>query len=146
MFIATSNKVDPPKSPFTFEEKRAMMALTGVDPASCCLVKNPTATEITDNYDPQNTVALFAVSDKDMAEDPRFIFNFAKMANRYYLKPIKNDMQGFDKHAYIVTVPTLNFDVLGKPLRKVLLSSLLNLQDSDSNKQRDMITDLFGRS
>jgi len=33
VYIATSNKVDPPKSPFTFDEKRAMMALTGVDPS-----------------------------------------------------------------------------------------------------------------
>ena len=41
VFIATSNKVDPePLS--SFEEKRAMMALTGVDPASCCSRKNPT--------------------------------------------------------------------------------------------------------
>ena len=31
VYIATSNKVDPPKSPFTFDEKRAMMTLTGVE-------------------------------------------------------------------------------------------------------------------
>ncbi len=40
VYIATSNKVDPPKSPFTFGEKRAMMALTGVDPSRVVQVKN----------------------------------------------------------------------------------------------------------
>ncbi len=145
VFIATSNKVDPPKSPFTFEEKRAMMALTGVDPSRVVQVKNPyQATEITDNYDPQNTVALFAVSDKDMAEDPRFSFQPRKDGEPSYYQPAQNDMQGFDKHAYIVTVPTLNFDVLGKPMKSAS-EFRAEFARSDSNKQRDMITDLFGR-
>ena len=48
VFISTSNKIDPPKSPFSFEEKRAMMALTGIDPSRVVQVKNPyQATEIT---------------------------------------------------------------------------------------------------
>ena len=56
VFIATSAKVDPPKSPFTFEEKRAMIALTGIDPSRVIQTKSPyQATEITDNYDPKNT-------------------------------------------------------------------------------------------
>ena len=35
--------------------------------------KNPTqAQEVVEKYDPTNTILLFAVSDKDMAEDPTF--------------------------------------------------------------------------
>ena len=118
VFIATSNKVDPPKSPFTFEEKRAMMALTGVDPSRVVQVKNPyQAVEITDNYDPQNTIALFAVSDKDMAEDPRFSFQPRKDGEPSYYQPVQKDMNTLDKNAYIITVPTLQFDVLGKPMQ-----------------------------
>ena len=145
VYIATSNKVDPPKSPFTFDEKRAMMALTGVDPSRVVQVKNPyQATEITDNYDPQNTIALFAVSDKDMAEDPRFSFKPRKDGQPSYYQPASKDMQGFDKHGYIVTVPTLQFNVLGKPMRSAS-EFRANFAQADSETQKAMITDLFGR-
>jgi cytidyltransferase-like protein len=145
VYIATSNKVDPPKSPFTFDEKRAMMALTGVDPSRVVQVKNPyQATEITDNFDPQNTIALFAVSDKDMAEDPRFSFKPRKDGQPSYYQPASKDMQGFDKHGYIVTVPTLQFNVLGKPMRSAS-EFRANFARADSEKQKAMITDLFGQ-
>jgi len=145
VYIATSNKVDPPKSPFTFDEKRAMMALTGVDPSRVVQVKNPyQATEITDNYDPQNTIALFAVSDKDMAEDPRFSFKPRKDGQPSYYQPASKDMQGFDKHGYIVTVPTLQFNVLGKPMRSAS-EFRANFARADNETQRAMITDLFGQ-
>ncbi len=145
VYIATSNKVDPPKSPFTFGEKRAMMALTGVDPSRVVQVKNPyQATEITDNFDPQNTIALFAVSDKDMAEDPRFSFKPRKDGQPSYYQPASKDMQGFDKHAYIITVPTLQFNVLGKPMRSAS-EFRANFASADDETQKAMITDLFGR-
>ena len=145
VYIATSNKVDPPKSPFTFDEKRAMMALTGVDPSRVVQVKNPyQATEITDNYDPQNTIALFAVSDKDMAEDPRFSFKPRKDGQPSYYQPAQKDMVGFDKHAYIVTIPTLQFNVLGEPMRSAT-EFRANFARADDEKQKSMITDLFGR-
>jgi len=145
VYIATSNKVDPPKSPFTFDEKRAMMALTGVDPSRVVQVKNPyQATEITDNFDPQNTIALFAVSDKDMAEDPRFSFKPRKDGQPSYYQPASKDMQGFDKHGYIVTVPTLQFNVLGKPMRSAS-EFRANFAQADSETQKAMITDLFGQ-
>ena len=145
VYIATSNKVDPPKSPFTFDEKRAMMALTGVDPSRVVQVKNPyQATEITDNYDPQNTIALFAVSDKDMAEDPRFSFKPRKDGQPSYYQPASKDMQGFDKHGYIITVPTLQFNVLGKPMRSAS-EFRANFAQADSETQKAMITDLFGQ-
>ena len=145
VYIATSNKVDPPKSPFTFVEKREMMALTGVDPSRVVQVKNPyQATEITDNFDPQNTIALFAVSDKDMAEDPRFSFKPRKDGQPSYYQPASKDMQGFDKHGYIVTVPTLQFNVLGKPMRSAS-EFRANFAQADNETQKAMITDLFGR-
>jgi len=145
VYIATSNKVDPPKSPFTFDEKRAMMALTGVDPSRVVQVKNPyQATEITDNYDPQNTIALFAVSDKDMAEDPRFSFKPRKDGQPSYYQPASKDMQSLDTHGYIVTVPTLQFNVLGKPMSSAS-EFRANFAVADSETQKAMVTDLFGR-
>ena len=80
-----------------------MMALTGVDPA-VVPAKNPTPTEITDNYDPKTQPLLFAEMTKTWRKIPPPHSQLPKMANSLY-QPIKNDMQGFDKHAYIVTVP-----------------------------------------
>ena len=145
VYIATSNKVDPPKSPFTFDEKRAMMALTGVDPSRVVQTKNPyQATEITDNFDPQNTTALFAVSDKDMAEDPRFSFKPKKDGSPSYYQPAQKDMRPMSEHGYIITVPTLQFNVLGKPMRSAS-EFRANFAVADSETQKAMITDLFGR-
>jgi len=145
VYIATSNKVDPPKSPFTFDEKRAMMALTGVDPSRVVQTKNPyQATEITDNFDPQNTTALFAVSDKDMAEDPRFSFKPKKDGSPSYYQPAQKDMRPMSEHGYIITVPTLQFNVLGKPMRSAS-EFRANFAVADNETQKAMITDLFGR-
>ncbi len=145
VYIATSNKVDPLKSPFTFDEKRAMMALTGVDPSRVVQVKNPyQATEITDNFDPQNTIALFAVSDKDMAQDPRFSFKPRKDGGASYYQPAQKDMKSLDTHGYIITVPTLNFNVLGKPMSSAS-EFRANFASADNETQKAMITDLFGR-
>ena len=145
VFIATSNVVDPPKSPFTFEEKRAMIALTGIDPSRVIQTKSPyQATEITDNYDPQNTIALFAVSDKDMAEDPRFSFKPRQDGNPSYYQPAQKEMQGFDKHAYIVTVPTLQFGVLGEPMRSAS-EFRAKFANADERTQEKMIIDMFGK-
>ena len=145
VFIATSNVVDPPKSPFTFEEKRAMIALTGIDPSRVIQTKSPyQATEITNNYDPQNTIALFAVSDKDMAEDPRFSFKPRQDGNPSYYQPAQKEMQSFDKHAYIVTVPTLQFGVLGEPMRSAS-EFRAKFANADERTQEKMITDMFGK-
>ena len=145
VFIATSDKVDPPKSPFTFEEKRAMIALTGVDPSRVIKTKSPyQATEITDNYDPQNTIALFAVSDKDMAEDPRFSFKPKKDGSPSYYQPAQKNMKSLDTHGYIITVPTLQFNVLGKPMRSAS-EFRANFAKADTETQKKMITDLFGK-
>ena len=144
VYIATSNKVDPPKSPFTFDEKRAMMQLTGVDPSRVIQVVNPyQAQEIISKFDPANTVALFAVSDKDMDEDPRFKFAPKKDGSPSYYQPAQDNMQSLDKHGYIITVPTLNFKVLGEPMRSAS-EFRANFARSDYAKQKAMITDLFG--
>ena len=41
VFIATSNKTDEHKSPFTFDEKKKMMILAGVDQKAIVQTKEP---------------------------------------------------------------------------------------------------------
>lgn len=150
--IATSNKVEAPKSPFNFNEKKRMMVLSGVPSSDIVQVTNPyIAKEVLKNYDPKKTVLLFAVSQKDMDEDPRFNFAPTKSGKPGYLQPYKGNekkLQPFgDRDAprgYVVVTPTFTFNVLGKPatsaseLRKQFMSL-------DWDRQKDFIKDLFGK-
>ena len=121
VYIATSDKVDPPRSPFNFAEKQQIIAATGIDRNRVVQTRDPyKAIEITSQYDPRDTKLLFAVSAKDMAEDPRFKSWTKRDGSPAYfqLAPSKvSEMADFDQHGYIFVVPTLDFKVDGKPMR-----------------------------
>lgn len=144
VFIATSDKVDPPKSPFSFEEKKRMMMHAGVPANAIVQVKNPyLAKEIIDRFDPENTVALFAVSEKDMAEDPRFQFKPKKDGSPSYFQPYGSNLEPVSKHGYIITTPTFDFTVLGEPMRSAT-ELRRNFAAADTETQAKMIKDLYG--
>lgn len=145
VFIATSNKVEPPRSPFNFEEKKRMMMAAGVPASAIVQVKNPyIATEITDRFDPNNTVAVFAVSEKDMEEDPRFQFRPKKDGSPSYYQRYGDNMQPLSKHGYIITVPTFDFTILGEPMRSAT-ELRRNFAAADTKTQAQMIKDLYGK-
>lgn len=146
VYIITSNKVEPPKSPFSFEDKKLMMELTGVDPKHIVYDAQPyQAKNFVANFDP-STILLFAISEKDMAEDPRFQFKQKKDGSPSYFQPLKNlsQCESLEKHAYITTVPTFNFTVLGKPANS---ATQIRNQFANANEptQKKIVADLFGR-
>jgi hypothetical protein len=152
VYIATSNKTDNLKSPFTFAEKAYFMQLTGVPADRVVQATNPyqianilSGGQITVT-DPNNTVVIFAVSEKDMAEDPRFSFQAKKDGSTPYFQPLKDIKQteSMDKHGYIMTVPTFDFDVAGVPMRS---GTELRKMYADSNqlKRQQIIQSLFGK-
>lgn len=146
-FIATSNKVEPPKSPFTFEEKKAMMELAGVPGDAIVQCRQPyVPVEILQNFDGEVDKVVFAVSQKDMEEDPRFQFKPKRDGSAPYFQPWKDDesMQPFGKHGYIRVAPTLDFDVLGEPMRS---ATQLRAQfaQADGETQKAIIEDLYGK-
>jgi len=147
VYIATSNKIDPPKSPFSFAEKRAMMVHAGIPAGAIVQSTQPyRAEEILRNFDPSTTAVAFAVSEKDMEEDPRFSFRPKKDGSPSYFQAMPKDegtMVGFDTHGYITTVPTLDFAVLGEPMRSAT-ELRRNFAKADDETQKSMITDLYG--
>lgn len=150
VYITTTDVVELPKSPFSFDEKVKMMTLTGVPLNKIIKVKN--------NYNLQSLVnqipidinrdsVIFAVSEKDMAEDPRFSRFTKKDGSPAYLQPIPkrlDKLQPAITHGYIDTVPTTDFTVLGKPARS---ASELRSQYAKLNPQqrKSFIADLFGK-
>jgi hypothetical protein len=145
VFVATSDKVDPPKSPFTFEEKAQMMQAAGVPASAIKKTKMPyRPLEIQEKYDPTDTIIMFAVSEKDMATDPRFAFKPLKDGSPSYFQPAGANMESMDKHGYIITVPTLKFKVLDKPMTSAS-EFRANFAKADYETQKKMITDLYGK-
>ena len=62
--VATSDKVQLPKSPFNFREKRSIMLKHGIKNIE--QVKNPyQSTEIIQDYDPATTAVVFVYGKKD---------------------------------------------------------------------------------
>jgi hypothetical protein len=150
VYITTTDVVELPKSPFSFDEKAKMMTLTGLPTNKIIKVKN--------NYNLQNLVGqipidinrdsiIFVVSEKDMTEDPRFSRFTKKDGSPAYLQPIPKNLDKLQPaitHGYIDTVPTTDFTVLGKPARS---ASELRSQYTILNPQqrKSFIKDLFGK-
>ena len=152
VYIATSNKVDGDKSPFTFSEKAYFMQLTGVPADRIIQATQPYQIDnvLTSGHinvpNPNNTVAIFAVSQKDMAENPRFASWTKKDGSPGYFQPLGNikDTESMQKHGYILTVPTFDFTVMGQPMRSG--TELRKLYGSSDQQQRQaVIKDLFGK-
>lgn len=142
-FIATSNKVELPKSPLGFEDKLAIISKYGIGDR-VELVKNPyRAEEITQKFDPKDTALVFMVGEKDMQEDPRFKIGFKKDGSpgyfQRYIDPKK--MESFDKHGYLVVAPHVSYEIpgigemSGTNIRKAL---------SNPNLTKDQFESIFG--
>lgn len=146
-YIVTSDKVDPPRSPFNFQEKRRLFMHAGVPSNRIIQVRNPyQATELVSKFDPERTVIVFGVSEKDMAEDPRFQFRPKKDGSPGYLQSYKKniaDLQPLSKHGYVATTPTFPFKVNGNPMRSAT-EFRSNFAKADDSTQAQMITDLYG--
>ena len=147
VYIATSEKTDPEKSPFEFDEKVKMVQSAGISPEFVEKVKNPyMANEIVSKYDLDETKVIFAVSEKDMeGPNARFKFGKKKDGSPSYFQPFNSvgESEFTSKHGYITTLPTVDFKILGKDIRSA--SEIRELyKNSDEKTRRDLIQDLYG--
>ena len=149
VFISTSGKTDNEKSPFTFEEKKKMMMLAGVDSGAIVQCKSPyQSLEITEMFDPDKTVVVFVVSEKDMENEPRFDFsngvNFKKNGEPAHMQKWEG-MESADtvrKHSYIATTPTFPFTIRGAEINSA--SQIRNMiSKSDDTELSQILQDLY---
>ena len=141
--IATTDKTDDGKSPFNFEDKKLMMKTMGVAESDIAEVKSPyIASEITNLYDSSKTVLIFVVSIKDQE---RFTFSPKKNGEPSYFQLWSKDTieQPFEKHGYILFVPTFTFSILGKTINSATEIRKL-YAEADEAAQRQIIHDLYG--
>jgi len=91
VYVTTTGVIKLPKSPFSFDEKKEMMMATGIPANKILNVKNNYNLKSVSNQIPINIERdsiIFAVSQKDMAEDPRFKRFVKKDGSLSYLQPM----------------------------------------------------------
>ena len=143
VYVATSDKVEPGRSPFNFEEKVEIMSMLGIQPSNILKVKQTyNGNEYMSRFN--NTYGLiFAVSEKDMDDDPRFNFpasgqSLKKDGSPAYLQKFTRieELEDMTKHGYIMTVPTTSFKVAGHDVNSASqIRSLLGTDNVDDAKQ-----------
>lgn len=162
VFIATSDKTDQERSPFSFADKQIMARAAGIPSDAVVQVRNPySVPEITQRFDPKHTILVFAVGAKDMDKDPRFSFKPKKDGSPSYLQPWegKDKAQTMDAHGYVETAPTMQFKLLGRTatsatdIRDAYRKAddanrdiiLRQLYDNPSSELRDLFDARLGR-
>jgi hypothetical protein len=111
VYVAASSSTT--ERPFQFNDKKYLANQSGVPLDRFVEVRSPyKSKEIMRNYDPNNTILIFAVSEKDK---DRFNFNPKKDGSPSYFQPFNGkNLQSFNKHGYIYVTPKLNFKILGQ--------------------------------
>ena len=101
---------DTSTRPFPFEVKQKLAKLAGVPPHRFIQVKSPFAVkEITQMYDPDDTVLIYVRSEKDRESSPR-PGAVKKDGTPGYLQPYKrNGLQPMSQHGYMAYLPVVQF-------------------------------------
>ena len=101
---------DTASRPFPFDVKQKLARMAGIDGHRFIQVKSPfQAREITQHYDPNDTVLIFARSEKDRETQPQ-AGAIKKDGTAGYLQPYKrNGLEPMSRHGYMVYLPTVQF-------------------------------------
>lgn len=139
VFVAATNTTT--ERPFTFDDKKFLANQSGVPKDRFVQVNSPyRAEEITTDFDPDNTVLVFAVSEKDKN---RFSFSPKKDGSQPYFQPYTDDQkEPFSKHAYIYIVPKIDFKIAGKKIDSASKIRAMYADGSDDTR-KEIISDLY---
>lgn len=137
-FIATSNVTDSNKSPFSFQEKKKIIAKYGVPAGNIVQVKSPyNPVEITKRFDPETTALVVIFGAKDTG----------RLADKggYYrpLKDIKN-LEGYEKHGYYIVAKHESVKAGGKELSGTTIRKILGSRKIDRERKKKLFKKIFG--
>tara|TARA_R110000851_G_scaffold57452_2_gene133843 strand:- start:273 stop:2144 length:1872 start_codon:yes stop_codon:yes gene_type:complete len=134
-FIATSNKVTPPRSPFNFSEKKKIISAYGLG-RNLKQVRDPyKAQEILSKYDPDTTAAVFVVGAKD-----------ASRLRGKFFRPWKGKAEvGYKDGAYTFIAPHVSMNVPGYgAMSGTTLRAALGDKKLDQKKKQLIYKGIFG--
>lgn len=141
VYLATSAKQDAKKdSPFSYADKIKMMTTMGVPPGRIIEVVNPyKIDEIVEKLglDPAQDRLIYALGAKDASR-----FTYGPDTPLQLLSQTKK-MAPVSKHAYVETVPTATFNVMGQPVQSASEIRKMYVAGND-NTRNQIIADLYG--
>ena len=137
---------DQKERPFAFVDKEKLAAIAGVPERAFQMVKSPfVAREITQNFDPNTTVLIFARSEKDRDEPPR-PGGVKKNGEPSYLQPLtKGELAPMSQHGYMAYLPTVQFDAGPSGVTSATQIRTMWPQADDAQKNA-IISDLYPRN
>lgn len=139
VFVAATDTTT--ERPFEFKDKSFLANQSGIPNGRFVQVKSPyRANEITEKYDPDSTVLVFAVSEKD---HDRISFKPKRDESPSYFQPYsESDLKPMSKHAYIYVVPKIDFKIAGETIDSA--SKIRKMYAAaDNSKKRKIIHDLY---
>jgi GNAT superfamily N-acetyltransferase len=131
VYIGTSDKVERPKSPFNFKEKKQIMTtMFGIPTSKIYQVKNPYApTEILSKFDEKTTAFVTVVGEKDSS----------RLGGKYFQKWNGNPTEGYKDRGYVYASPAQPNAISGTDVRNGLSLG------SDDQKQSFFIDRAYGK-
>lgn len=153
VYVGTSDKVEPPKSPFNFKEKQLIASAHGVPAERVLQATRPYhKDEYARYFDENNTVIIFAVGEKDLDRfpftnvDPSTGLDMTVRGEarpKYYQKinTLNKDTQPMSTRGYITLAPTIK---LGDEVASAsaFRDALQNAPDKEAAKE--LFTRQFG--
>jgi hypothetical protein len=125
VYIGTSNKIEKPKSPFNFKEKKQIMTtMFGIPSNKIVEVKNPYApTEILKNFDEETTAFVTVVGEKDSS----------RLGGKYFAKWDGHPTEGYKTKGYVYVSPALS-SISGTDVR-------IGLSNGSEDQKQNFFTD-----
>jgi hypothetical protein len=143
-YIASSNKTD--NRPFSFKEKQFLASQAGIPKNKFIEVKKPyVALEILKQYNPNNTIVIFAISDKDKK---RFGTGIKKDGSLSYLLPFSSSssmIEPYKNHAYYIVVPAKSYTILNRQIKSANEVRQLYISSSEIGRFK-IIEELYPNS
>lgn len=140
VYIATSDKTDPIKSPFSFVDRKEIMTNMFDIPADkVAQIKNPYNPEEILSKFPDNTPYVTAVSEKD-AE---------RLGNRKkYFTSLDNtdvsDLKGYKEQGYFMVAPEMQMSVNGKNVSGTQLRAVMGDPNITDRAKQEIFTKAYG--
>ena len=135
-YVATSGKVDLPKSPFSFGEKKKIINSHGI--SKVVQVKNPyQSKEILRKYDPETTAVVFMVGKKD-----------AQRLGGKFFRPWKGNAEvGYEEGAYTIIAPHVSLSVSGYgEMSGTTIRTALGDKSLDKKDKTKLFKGIFGHT
>jgi len=136
VWVATSGKVDLPKSPFSFSEKKKIIKAHGISKVK--QVKSPyKSEEILKKYDPETTSAVFVVGKKDAG----------RLKGKFFQDWKGKAEVGYKAGAYLMIAPHVSLKVSGYgEMSGTAIRKALGDKELDSTEKKKLFKGIFGHT